>query len=154
MPKKFLSDGQDVEDVNCGCRGCASGDQGEKNIFGNKFGQVRSLTCRPLPFDNKDHQAPAALYVGANGMASLCVQYLARIQVARERRQEAQLAQEEAEAPAAPAAPTVWAADASEEVYEDDDEEDMAEPGGGKRAATDADKEADAYVRAHKKSKK
>lgn len=39
MPKKSLPPGVLVEDMNCGCRGCASGDGGERNIFGNKYGQ-------------------------------------------------------------------------------------------------------------------
>jgi bud site selection protein 31 len=39
VPKKFLSEGTVVEDINCGCHGCASGGQGERNIFGNKYGQ-------------------------------------------------------------------------------------------------------------------
>ena len=39
MPKQYLSAGTVVEDVNTGCRGCATGAGGNKNIFGNKYGQ-------------------------------------------------------------------------------------------------------------------
>jgi len=39
VPRQFLADGQVVEDPTTGCRGCASGKGGQKNIFGNKYGQ-------------------------------------------------------------------------------------------------------------------
>lgn len=39
VPKQCLSADTVVEDVNTGCRGCASGAGGNKNIFGNKYGQ-------------------------------------------------------------------------------------------------------------------
>ncbi|CAM9886773.1 unnamed protein product [Pylaiella littoralis] len=39
VPKQYLSAGTVVEDVNTGCRGCATGAGGNKNIFGNKYGQ-------------------------------------------------------------------------------------------------------------------
>lgn len=39
VPKQCLSADTVVEDVNTGCRGCATGAGGNKNIFGNKYGQ-------------------------------------------------------------------------------------------------------------------
>eukprot|EP00752_Nemacystus_decipiens_P005619 g5084.t1 len=39
VPKQYLSAGTVVEDVNTGCRGCATGAGGNKNIYGNKYGQ-------------------------------------------------------------------------------------------------------------------
>lgn len=39
VPKKDLEPGRIVVDVTCGCLGCASGEGGFRNIFGNKFGQ-------------------------------------------------------------------------------------------------------------------
>ena len=39
VPKYNLAPGTQVEDPITGCRGCASGSGGEKNIFGNKYGQ-------------------------------------------------------------------------------------------------------------------
>ena len=94
-----------MEDTNCGCRGCSSGEQGEKNIFGNKYGQ-----------------------------------YLAGIQVRRERKQ-AKL--EAAEAAAAKSEGGVWAErgggeDDDDEEEEDDEEED--EEGGGGREEGEVEK--------------
>lgn len=39
VPKQSLAPGTVIEDPMTGCRGCASGSGGEKNIFGNKYGQ-------------------------------------------------------------------------------------------------------------------
>lgn len=39
VPKHCLAPGTDIEDAVTGCRGCASGPGGNKNIFGNKYGQ-------------------------------------------------------------------------------------------------------------------
>lgn len=39
MPSHFLAPGTLIEDPTTGCRGCASGPGGNKNIFGNKYGQ-------------------------------------------------------------------------------------------------------------------
>eukprot|EP00953_Heterococcus_sp_UTEX-ZZ885_P028696 15295-Heterococcus_DN1.PRE.2 len=39
VPKQHLAEGTVVEDPNTGCRGCASGPGGQRNIFGNKYGQ-------------------------------------------------------------------------------------------------------------------
>lgn len=39
VPKQCLAVGTQIEDPTTGCRGCASGPGGEKNIFGNKYGQ-------------------------------------------------------------------------------------------------------------------
>jgi bud site selection protein 31 len=39
VPKQCLAPGTVIEDPMTGCRGCASGSGGEKNIFGNKYGQ-------------------------------------------------------------------------------------------------------------------
>jgi hypothetical protein len=39
VPAHCLSAGQIVEDPTTGCRGCASGPGGQKNIFGSKYGQ-------------------------------------------------------------------------------------------------------------------
>eukprot|EP00639_Heterosigma_akashiwo_P034928 CAMPEP_0194723176 /NCGR_PEP_ID=MMETSP0296-20130528/14224_1 /TAXON_ID=39354 /ORGANISM="Heterosigma akashiwo, Strain CCMP2393" /LENGTH=212 /DNA_ID=CAMNT_0039626495 /DNA_START=136 /DNA_END=770 /DNA_ORIENTATION=+ len=39
VPKQYLSKGTVVEDVTTGCMGCASGPGGQRNIFGNKYGQ-------------------------------------------------------------------------------------------------------------------
>lgn len=39
VPKQSLAAGTVIEDPMTGCRGCASGSGGEKNIFGNKYGQ-------------------------------------------------------------------------------------------------------------------
>lgn len=39
VPKQYLAPGTVVEDVTTGCRGCATGAGGNKNIFGNKYGQ-------------------------------------------------------------------------------------------------------------------
>lgn len=39
VPKQHLAEGTVVEDVNTGCHGCASGPGGQRNIFGNKYGQ-------------------------------------------------------------------------------------------------------------------
>lgn len=39
VPKYSLADGMQIEDPITGCRGCASGPGGNKNIFGNKYGQ-------------------------------------------------------------------------------------------------------------------
>ncbi len=39
VPKQFLAPGTQIEDPTTGCRGCASGSGGERNIFGNKYGQ-------------------------------------------------------------------------------------------------------------------
>jgi len=39
VPKHCLAVGTQIEDPTTGCRGCASGPGGEKNIFGNKYGQ-------------------------------------------------------------------------------------------------------------------
>mmetsp|Transcript_1232 Transcript_1232/g.2019 ORF Transcript_1232/g.2019 Transcript_1232/m.2019 type:complete len:260 (-) Transcript_1232:87-866(-) len=39
VPKHCLAPGTEIEDAVTGCRGCASGPGGNKNIFGNKYGQ-------------------------------------------------------------------------------------------------------------------
>lgn len=39
VPKHFLPPGSEIEDPTTGCRGCASGSGGKRNIFGNKYGQ-------------------------------------------------------------------------------------------------------------------
>lgn len=39
VPKASLGEGLVIEDPMTGCRGCASGPGGNKNIFGNKYGQ-------------------------------------------------------------------------------------------------------------------
>ena len=39
VPKQSLAPGTQIEDPVTGCRGCASGPGGEKNIFGNRYGQ-------------------------------------------------------------------------------------------------------------------
>jgi hypothetical protein len=73
VPKKFLSDGTVVEDQNCGCRGCASGEGGERNIFGNKYGQYL-----------------AAIQVSHSRLVHVGVrhQLTSSLQIARERRME------------------------------------------------------------------
>ncbi|CAM9283605.1 unnamed protein product [Chrysoparadoxa australica] len=113
VPKHHLGPDTVVEDPNTGCLGCASGAGGNKNIFGNKYGQ-----------------------------------YLAAIQIAREKRQ---LEQEEAggEGEAAAAAATANAADDSDEepdregVWAQDAEEAKLGPEGGTaKEGADAEKEA------------
>jgi len=39
VPRQSLSQDQTIESQLTGCRGCASGKSGYKNIFGNKYGQ-------------------------------------------------------------------------------------------------------------------
>jgi bud site selection protein 31 len=39
VPSYSLTEGMQIEDPITGCRGCASGPGGNKNIFGNKYGQ-------------------------------------------------------------------------------------------------------------------
>ena len=39
VPSQCLAPGTEIEDATTGCRGCASGPGGNKNIFGNKYGQ-------------------------------------------------------------------------------------------------------------------
>jgi bud site selection protein 31 len=39
VPSYSLTEGMQIEDPVTGCRGCASGPGGNKNIFGNKYGQ-------------------------------------------------------------------------------------------------------------------
>jgi bud site selection protein 31 len=39
VPKQSLSEGTVVEDPFTGCNGCATGPGGQRNIFGNKYGQ-------------------------------------------------------------------------------------------------------------------
>jgi bud site selection protein 31 len=39
VPRFSLTEGMEIEDPVTGCRGCASGPGGNKNIFGNKYGQ-------------------------------------------------------------------------------------------------------------------
>lgn len=39
VPKHCLAEGSNIEDPTTGCRGCASGPGGCRNIFGNKYGQ-------------------------------------------------------------------------------------------------------------------
>lgn len=39
VPRQCLAPGTEIEDAVTGCRGCASGPGGNKNIFGNKYGQ-------------------------------------------------------------------------------------------------------------------
>ena len=39
VPKHCLAPGTVIEDAVTGCHGCASGSGGDKNIFGNKYGQ-------------------------------------------------------------------------------------------------------------------
>lgn len=39
VPRQQLSEGQAVQEKHSGCRGCASGPGGRRNIFGNKYGQ-------------------------------------------------------------------------------------------------------------------
>lgn len=39
VPSYALPAGTTIEDPTTGCRGCASGPGGNKNIFGNKYGQ-------------------------------------------------------------------------------------------------------------------
>jgi bud site selection protein 31 len=39
VPKHCLAPGTVIEDAVTGCHGCASGPGGDKNIFGNKYGQ-------------------------------------------------------------------------------------------------------------------
>lgn len=103
-----------VEDANCGCRGCSSGDQGERNIFGNKYGQ-----------------------------------YLAGIQVRRERKQ----------AKAAAAVAGVWAEGGGEEEDEEEGDEEAEgkeegeEEGHGKRSGHDERTEGGPEMHIHKKVK-
>jgi bud site selection protein 31 len=142
VPKKYLSDDTVVEETNCGCRGCSSGDQGERNIFGNKYGQ-----------------------------------YLAAIQVRRERRQAKEAAaaavaaateeEEEEEEGEGGGKGTgkrkqpdvgVWADGEAEdegddEESEEEDEDDYGPSASSGKRATEADAEAEAYVKLHKKSK-
>ncbi len=124
VPKQVLNPGTVVEDTNCGCRGCSSGEQGERNIFGNKYGQ-----------------------------------YLAAIQVRRERRQAkaaAAAAATAAEGEEEQGAGTgVWGEGGEdEEDLEDEEESEDVDGGGGaggkRLAETDAD---DAAGEVHKKSK-
>jgi len=57
VPKQFLAEGTLVEDQTTGCRGCASGQGGEKNIFGNKYGQY--LAAIQIARENRDREAAA-----------------------------------------------------------------------------------------------
>jgi len=57
-----------VEDTNCGCRGCSSGEQGEKNIFGNKYGQyLAGIQVRRERKQAKVEAAEAAAAGGGGG---------------------------------------------------------------------------------------
>lgn len=49
VPKQYLSSGTVVEDVNTGCRGCATGAGGNRNIFGNKYGQYLAAIQASMP---------------------------------------------------------------------------------------------------------
>lgn len=141
VPKKYLSEDTVVEDSNCGCRGCSSGDQGERNIFGNKYGQ-----------------------------------YLAAIQVRRERRQAKEAAaatlaaateeeeeegrQGEGQGKGKRKQPSagVWADGEAEdegddEESEEEDKDDYGSSASSGKRGTEADAEAEAYMKLHKKSK-
>lgn len=80
-------------------------------------------------------------------------------QIARERKQAARQAAEEAEENDGPAPQGAWAAGPDEadlvEVDVDEEEEEEEEEGDGskKRGATEADKEAEAFMRAQKQRK-
>lgn len=52
VPKYSLAEGTQIEDPVTGCRGCASGPGGNKNIFGNKYGQY--LAAIQIARENRD----------------------------------------------------------------------------------------------------
>jgi len=81
VPKFNLAPGTQVEDPITGCRGCASGSGGEKNIFGNKYGQylaaiqiARENRLDQLDKDdennNKDDYGPVGAADGSSGRKS------------------------------------------------------------------------------------
>jgi hypothetical protein len=80
------------------------------------------------------------------------------LQIARERKQAARQAAEDAEENDGPAPQGAWAAGPDEadlvEVDVEEEEEEEEEGGGSKkRGATEADKEAEAFMRAQKQRK-
>ncbi|CAM9121767.1 unnamed protein product [Ectocarpus sp. 6 AP-2014] len=62
VPKQYLSAGTVVEDVNTGCRGCATGAGGNKNIFGNKYGQYLAAIQASWLQKQKDLKARERLF--------------------------------------------------------------------------------------------
>ncbi|CAM9548096.1 unnamed protein product [Ectocarpus sp. 12 AP-2014] len=62
VPKQYLSAGTVVEDVNTGCRGCATGAGGNKNIFGNKYGQYLAAIQASWLQKQKDLKAREHLF--------------------------------------------------------------------------------------------
>ncbi|KAJ8605129.1 hypothetical protein CTAYLR_000452 [Chrysophaeum taylorii] len=90
VPRQALGDDAGVECPTTGCRGCASGPGGQRNIFGNKYGQ-----------------------------------YLARIQIKREKRQQRREEEEEVVV-GRPTGPSVWV-DKDEEPLDDVEEEEEEE---------------------------
>jgi bud site selection protein 31 len=80
VPTHNLAPGTQVEDPTTGCRGCASG-SGEKNIFGNKYGQylaaiqiARENRLEQLEQDNEkddnDYNGPVGAADGSSGRKS------------------------------------------------------------------------------------
>jgi hypothetical protein len=54
VPRFSLTEGMEIEDPVTGCRGCASGPGGNKNIFGNKYGQY--LAAIQIARENRQEQ--------------------------------------------------------------------------------------------------
>lgn len=73
VPKFNLAPGTQVEDPITGCRGCASGNGGEKNIFGNKYGQylaaIQIARENRLDQQEKDDEKNEDNYTGPVGAA-------------------------------------------------------------------------------------
>jgi bud site selection protein 31 len=88
VPKHCLAPGTEIEDAVTGCRGCASGPGGNKNIFGNKYGQYLAAIqiareqkqCVDPPIgedersdnaedDSDDEQGPVGAADGSSGLA-------------------------------------------------------------------------------------
>lgn len=81
VPKFNLAPDTQVEDPITGCRGCASGSGGEKNIFGNKYGQylasiqiARENRLDELEQDNdkddNNYKGPVGAADGSSGRKS------------------------------------------------------------------------------------
>ena len=81
VPKCNLAPGTQIEDPITGCRGCASGNGGDQNIFGNRYGQylaaiqiARENRLEQLEQQNQkdedDYQGPVGAADGSSGRKS------------------------------------------------------------------------------------
>ncbi|CAE7644799.1 bud-31 [Symbiodinium microadriaticum] len=83
VPGHCLAPGTEIEDAVTGCRGCASGPGGNKNIFGNKYGQYLAAIqiARELKqasqggaddgerYEDSDDEGPVGAADGGSGVA-------------------------------------------------------------------------------------